>query len=496
MSHSAVPSGGLYERGAAQLAAGDVAGAISSYRAALNLGPPSAALWNNLGTALIKAGNHGEAIAALESALALEPGYRRALVNLGKALREIGRPVEAVRILNAALRQDPDYVPALVNLGEALATLGELVAAETVLERAIERAPRLVEAHMTLAVIRSRADRHAEALASLDAALAIAPEHADLHTNLAHVSFTSGDWRGAWPHFEYRFRRSVHRAKLASLPGDARWNGATHTDGEVWLLGEQGLGDQLQFARYARAVRERGMRCVLVCDPRLVALLSQARLADRVVPLHEPFDAAHARWFPLMSLPAWHATTPETVPSADGYLVCDPRHLEHWRARLGVSRRRRVGLVWAGNPRMETGSYAGRSPQLGSLAPLFTVPDVEFLSLQKGSGEEQLDQHDLGRSVTRLPGLDEGPDAFLDTAAVLRCVDLLITSDTATAHLAGALGVPTWLCLMRYPDWRWLQEGTETPWYRSMRLFRQRSAGDWGGVYREVAAALAALRGG
>jgi hypothetical protein len=191
-----------------------------------------------------------------------------------------------------------------------------------------------------------------------------------------------------------------------------------------------------------------------------------------------------------MSLPAWHQTGPDTVPAAAGYLAADLPRIAHWRARLPPAGSLRVALAWAGNPRMETGRHAGRSPPLAALAPLMKVSGASFISLQKGPGEEQLDQVPFAARIAHLPELDDGPDAFLDTAAVLKCVDVLVTSDTAIAHLAGGLGVTTWLCLMHEPDWRWMHRGSDTPWYASMRLFRQPSRADWAGVYQPVAAEL------
>jgi hypothetical protein len=283
---------------------------------------------------------------------------------------------------------------------------------------------------------------------------------------------------------EYR----LERIEFTPPPGIERWDGRVRAEQEVWLVGEQGLGDQLQFARYAPLLAEAGVRCVLHCDARLSALLAEAHLAPRIEPLRQsrPATSSRAAWMPLMSLAAWHRTTPDSVPLADGYLAADPLRVRHWHERLPKRPAGRIGLAWAGNPRVEIGRNIGRSPSLLALAPLARLGDFAFLSLQKGPGEEQL---------ADLEGLDQGPDAFLDTAAVLECIDLLITSDTGIAHLAGALGVPTWLCLMKTPDWRWMLEGRETPWYRSVRLCRQRVAGDWTTLYEELADELARGRG-
>jgi tetratricopeptide (TPR) repeat protein len=473
-----------------RLSNGDIDGAIGTYSRCLTFAPRSAATHNNFGVALLKAGRFQDAIAVLEAALVLEPGYARALVNLGKALREVGRPLDAVARLRTALAVQPDYVPALINLGDACAAIGELDAAERALERATDLAPTQVEAHMTLGIVRLQAGRVAESLAALRTAVRLSPDHAEAHTNLAHALFFSGDWQASWPHFEYRFRRHAHRAKLSPPAGVARWDGTVSPEIEVWLLGEQGLGDQLQFARYARLVSAQGLRCVIACDPRLVKILALAELGARIVALDTPPEAPTASWIPLMSLPAWHGTRSDTVPAAEGYLAADPQRIARWRARLPAGPALRVAVAWAGNPRMETGRYAGRSPPLAALAPVAAVPGVSFISLQKG-GDDQLDAAPFGAAILRLPDLDAGQDAFLDTAAILKCVDLLVTSDTAIAHLAGGLGVPCWLCLMHEPDWRWMAQGATTPWYASMRLFRQAAPGDWGSVYEQVAGALA-----
>jgi Tfp pilus assembly protein PilF len=487
-----------YELGGAKLRLGDAAGAAAAYERCLTLEPPRAPVYNNLGAALLQSGRINAAIEALEAALALESRHLRALVNLGKALREAGRLPEAEARLREALALEPGYPPALVNLGDVLAGAGDLAAAQDALEQAVRLAPALVEAHMSLGLVRLQRGASGAALDALRSAVALGPEHADAHSNLAHALFVLGQWEAAWPHFEYRFGRSRHRVSLSTPAGMARWEGTPSRDLELWLLGEQGLGDQIQFVRYAPLLGALGRRCVVACDPRLVALFEQAALGASVMP-HDAAGAAgaagaaseaRAQWLPLMSVPAWHRTRPETVPAAAGYLVAESARVARWRARLPAAGLR-VALAWAGNPRMESGRHRGRSPPLAALEPLLRVPAVRFISLQKGAGEEQLDAAPFGRAILRFADLDAGPDAFLDTAAVLKCVDLLVTSDTAIAHLAGALGVPTWVCLMHEPDWRWMRGGGETPWYTSMRLFRQRAPGDWSGVYSEAAAALA-----
>jgi Flp pilus assembly protein TadD len=476
-----------------KLAAGDVRGAIALYHECLTFERDNPGIYNNLGVALIKARRFDEAIDALNSALKLQPGYQRPLVNLGKALRENGRLADAMVVLREALAIQSDYVPALVNLGDALAASGDFEAAQRTLERAVLLAPGHVEAHMSLGIARLHGGHLAAALESLHHAVALGPEHAEAHTNLAHALFCSGDWASSWPHFEYRLRRLADRAPAAAPAHVTRWDGIGNPEGEIWLIGEQGLGDQLQFARYAKLLEVSGFRCVLACDARLVKLLAYSLPEVRVVAFGaQPANPGTTAWMPLMSMAMRHRTAPDTVPYPKRYLAADSVRLDQWRARLTAIRGPRVGLAWAGNPQMETGRYVGRSPPLAAFAPLFKKPAAHFISLQKGHGVEQLGGVPFGDSILRLPDLDSGPDAFLDTAAVLECVDLLITSDTAIAHLAGGLGVPTWLCLMHDPDWRWMLQGTVSPWYDSMRLFRQPAPGDWASVYAEIAARLAA----
>ncbi len=487
MSDVTASAADLFELGGLKLSRGDLSGAIAAYRQCCALEPRSAALFNNLGSALSKAGRHGEAIEALEASLRLDPSYVRPRVNLGKALFDAGRPGEAVACLRAVLRQHPDYLPALVNFANALAATGDGEGAQAALEKALTRDAACAEARMALAELHVRAGNLDQGIAELEEAVARAPGHAEAHWHLGHFLFMSGRWQEAWPHMEYR----LERIDLSPPPGVERWDGIVRAQQEVWLVGEQGLGDQLQFARYAPLLAEAGVPCVLHCDARLTALLTQAHLAPRVEPLGRthPMAASGAAWMPLMSLPAWHRTTPDRVPRPDGYLAADPVRVDHWERHLPKRRGGRVALAWAGNPRYEVGRNVGRSPPLAALAPLARFEDIAFVSVQKGAGEEQLADTAFDW-ITRLPGLDQGADAFLDTAAVLKCADLLITSDTGIAHLAGALGVPTWLCLMKTPDWRWLLEGRESAWYRSMRVFRQPAAGDWAALYCEVAAEL------
>jgi Flp pilus assembly protein TadD len=474
----------LFELGNLRLSAGDNDGAISAYMRSLAGAPDPSLVYNNLGIAYQKAGRFMEAIGVFEDAIRINPLYPRPLVNLGKALREAGRPQEAIVRLRQALELKPDYPAALVNLGIALAVVNDIDAAQAILERAIQLAPELPEAHLGLIEARMQAGRIEESIGMCRRALAHWPGYAEAHLALGRLLLLGGTWESAWEHFEYRFARASQPIKLNVPAGAAKWDGVTPPRNLI-LVGEQGLGDQIQFARYAPLLAERNRSTTIMCEPRLVQLLSAAKLAGSVVPFDGTNLGRDTHWYPLMSLAHWHRTDMESVPYGGGYLVADPNLIDFWRVRMPKTGCR-VGLVWAGNRMAEWGQLAGRSPPLAALQPLKAIPQVHFISLQRGDGQA-IEEHPLGASLLRWPDLDSGPDAFVDAAAILKLVDLLITPDTGIAHLAGALGVETWLCLHDNPDARWRMSGDRSPWYSSVRIFRQSARGDWLGLYRRVA---------
>jgi tetratricopeptide (TPR) repeat protein len=483
---------GYLELGGLKLECEDFRGAVAAYRRCVELRPSEAVAHNNLGVALLLDRQIETAIATFETASALDANYHRPLVNLGKALREAGRPDEAIVRLQRALRLVPDNIGALVNLGDALAASGDLTAAQAALERASSLAPALPETQRSLAIARLQAGRVAESIAVLRNALRHAPGHASLHCCLHEVLFAAGQWEEAWPHFEWRFEPHERRTQLDRPQHLPRWDGIVHPGRELWLVGEQGLGDQIQFVRYARLLQQAGLSCTVSCDRHLLRVLSSAGLGVRIVERGTPVDTPRACWAPLMSLPAYHRTRPDNVPYAAGYLSDDAARVAHWQGRLSAVQRPRIAMAWSGNPSMETGRHVGRSFPLAALSAVLAIEGVRFLSLQKGPGSAQADSEPFRSSLLRFESFDPEPEAFIDTAAILRCVDLLITSDSAIAHLAGALGVRTWLCLHCDPDWRWLRRGASTPWYTSVQLFRQQRPGDWAGVFEEVAAELRA----
>ena len=462
--------------------------AIALIGRALALVPPFAAMHLNLGNAFLGAHRAEEAVAAFHGALALEPGNAAAHRNLGSALNAQKRHTEAVESYRRALALRPDFAEAHNSLGLTLRELDRIDEAVACFEQARTLRPGYADAHANLGAMLRQLNRHREGLASLDLAVSLAPDHADAHWSRAVTRLALGDLRNGWEEYEWR-----RRAALLSRPREFAqplWLGQETLAGRTILLhSEQGLGDTLQFVRYAPLVAQAGARVLLLAQPSLTRLLSRM----------EGVSSVHARdgslpsfdcQCPLMSLPHAFGTELATVPAAIPYLRADEVAATRWREQLSGSAPR-VGLVWAGGaqegiPRAESIDRR-RSMTLVQFAPLADAAGVRFVSLQKGPSAQQ----------SRVPpsGMDlVDPTAeladFADTAALVAALDLVITVDTSVAHLAGAMGKPVWI-LSRFDGcWRWLLERDDSPWYPTARLFRQPAAGDWDSVIARVARAL------
>jgi tetratricopeptide (TPR) repeat protein len=490
---------------------------IPYLRKALRLWPEYSIAHNNLGVALLEQGRPYEAADLLRKAIRLRPGYAEAHANLGHVFRSQGRLEEARACCAEAVRVQPEQPLGHNNLGAILLELGRRDEAEVSLREALRLRPNYAEAHANLGTLFLQRERLDDALACYDQAVRIDPAHAvahsgrgavlaqrgelsaalacyekalqlkpnyaEAHRNRALVWLLQGDFARGWPESEWRWQCRGFAARASAQPC---WDGSALAGRTILLQAEQGLGDTIQFARYARLVKERGGKVLLLCHEPLRRLLTGlAGVGQLLVPGERlpPLDVQAG----LLSLPTLLGTTPASVPAQVPYLQADPGLVEQWRGKLARGPGLTVGIAWQGNPDYPWDRQ--RSVPLKEFAPLAGVKGVRLISLQKGPGVEQL--AGSGLAVTDLgPQLDEKAGPFMDTAAVLRCVDLVISSDTAVAHLAGALGVPVWVALPQVPDWRWLLEREDSPWYPTMRLFRQQRAGDWGEVFGRIARAL------
>lgn len=458
------------------------ADAEAPYRRCLELRPDHLAARVNLGFVLGELDRLDEARACYEQALRQQPDLAEAHHNLANLSREQRLYDQALAGYGESLRLRPDYAKALINRGIALVALGRLDEAVADLERGVTLEPGRADAHTSLGVALSLLQRFDEAHACHERALAIDPQFAEANWNRSLLWLLQGDYARGWPAYEWRWRCK------RTLPPPAfdrpRWDGSPLAGKTILLYAEQGLGDTLQFVRYAALAKERGGRVVVQCQNALLSLLSRTPGLDGLVGWGAdppPYDV----WAPLMSLPALADTTPGLVP----YVFPDRERVAHWRGRLASVRGYRVGIAWQGSPRHPWDRH--RSIPLERFEPLARVEGVRLISLQKNHGSEQLRAlagrfpvHDLGESFDEIAG------AFVDTSAVLANLDLVVCVDSAIAHLAGAMGVPCWLALPRTPDWRWLLGRSDSPWYPTLRLFRQTQTGDWGGVFGEMAEAL------
>ena len=490
--------------------------AEDSFRRAIRMRPDFAPAQLNLGALLLDRERLDEAEAAFERARALQPNAADAHYYLGAVARERYQPEAAEAAFRRAVALDPRHAPALSMLGVVLQDAKRLDEAERMFRRSIDADPAYVDARVNLGVVLLRQRREAEALAlaeqtlmlapnSADAvnargtlyeghaefdqalalyerALALDPQHPDAHFNRGRLLLHLDRWAEGWEGYEWRLRnKRQKRAFFRSV----MWDGSPIEGKTIVLHAEQGLGDTIQFCRYAPLMAERGAAVTLAVQPPLRRLLSEL---PGVPSCHDvggalpPFDFL----MPLASLPRLFDTTRSTIPSPQGYLRAPQEAVLRWRAKLAAPRPAlRIGLAWGGNP--EQSNDRNRSATLEALLPLLGVPGTQFYNLQVGPRAAELAQHRLGdRLIDLAPDLTD----FAETAAAMTALDLVITVDTSVAHLAGALGRPGWVALTTLPDWRWHRSGADNPWYASLRLFRQPNRGDWASVVAEIGVAL------
>jgi tetratricopeptide (TPR) repeat protein len=430
---------------------GDVAAAERLYRELLIQVPTYTAAWEHLGHAQLDQGRLNDALASYQHVLELDPNHASALNNLGVVHGRLGQLQESLACYDRALAIQPGFNAAHKNKALALVTSGRVEAA----------------------------------LAQFEEALRHNPGDADLHKSVGLARLMLGDFADGWPEHEWRYEAGDPPLPRINRP---LWDGSTLYGKTILLVSEPGLGDDIHFIRYAAWLKARyNCRTLFLCRPRLRALLSTCKGIDGWVEDVPPDRLPPCDVFaPLMRLPAVLAHTPRDFPADIPYLTADATLTDWWKRQLANDHGRKIGIHWqAGHPH-RLGSM--RSIPLAEFARLTRAEGVQLFSLQKGPGADEVSTLagvvDLGRQ------LDETTGAFVETAAVLKNLDLLITCDTAIAHLAGALGVPVWVALCNMPDWRWGMSGESTVWYPTMRLFRQTAGGDWTDVMERIAETL------
>jgi tetratricopeptide (TPR) repeat protein len=466
--------------GVANAQAGNHERAVEYICRALALKPDWAEAQLNLGNASMAQGKLDEAVAAYRRALELRPDFVEAHNNLGNLLKEQGKLDQAAACYRRALELKPDFVEAHNNHANLLKEQGDLDEAVACYRRVLELKPDFAEAHNNLGVALKGQRKLDQALACYRRALELKPDFADAGWNHAFLSLLGGDFQRGWAEYHWLWKTEPFARREFS---QALWDGQPLDGRTILLHAEHGLGDAIQFIRYAPLVKQRGGTVIVQCPKLLLSLLTGCAGIERLVGRADPLPAFDVQ-APLESLPAIFRTALEDIPAAVPYLFAEPDRVQRWRRELGGGGFK-IGIAWQGNRRFR--SDRDRSIPLSCFEPLASLPGARLFSLQKGAAVEQL--HDLaGRfPVTEL---SSRLDDFTDTAAVMMNLDLVVTSDTVIAHLAGALGVPVWVALSLVPDWRWLLDRSDSPWYPTMRLFRQDRRGDWQGAFRRIEVAL------
>ena len=464
---------------------GHLDAAVSHCRQAIASAPRHACAWVNLAYLLQRMGLAQEAVDAGHQAIALAPHHADAHNNLANALRELGCLTESEAHYRQALNLQPTNVRALVSLAALLVDIGRPNEAIACCRAALELEPHLAEAHNNLADAYKELQQFDAALAAYEQALALKPEHAQTRYNLSLLLLTLGRYEQAWPHHEWRTDPGQGKSAVRPAPLTSRvWHGETLGGQHIVLCHEQGYGDTIQFIRYATLLKQRGAaRVSLVCPAPLAALMANAAGVDEVFDSYEAIPP-HDYHILSMSLPYRCATRLDTIPTPIPYLSAPIECIEKWRDAI-PHRGFKLGLAWKGSTHHK--NDGNRSlPHLNTLAPLWQTPGVSFVSLQKGQGEDEALRAPPEQALLEFSGRIED---FGDMAALVSQMDLVVTVDTALAHLAGALGKPCWVLLpARGTDWRWLRERDDTPWYpATMRLYRQQQTDDWRATVQRMA---------
>lgn len=478
----------VLNRGNVLLALGRPGDALESMDHAVALKPDYAGAHASRGNALLVLQRAEEALASYDRAIALRPDYAEAFHGRGIALTQLGRLDAALASYDNAAALKPDHAEAFFNRANVLKDLGRMEAALASFDRAIALKPDYAEAFYNRGNVLLALRQPTEALASFDHALELEPRQVARHRNLALCRLLVGDFATGWQDYERRWREEQSGAHLRTF-GKPLWLGAQSLEGRTILLhSEQGLGDTLQFCRYAPMVRALGARVILEAPEPLMGLLAYLDGVDRLVPKGKQVFALDFHC-PLMSLPLAFKTSLETIPAPRRYIESDPALKTAWGARLGPKTRPRVGLAWCGKPRHKADQQ--RSVPL-ALMRSFMTPGIEWFSLHRELRESDAP---LAAASPDLRHFGDEMD-FDQTAALIDNLDLVISVDTAMAHLAGAMGKPVWVLLPAAADWRWLTDREDSPWYPSARLIRQERSGDWAPVMQRVYLELRAWLGG
>lgn len=439
-----------------------------------------------LGTLKLQKTDFEKARMLLEKAITLKPDHARAYNNLATVLKEQGKLGEAVESYNKSITLQPDYAMAHCNLGNLLKDLGRFDEAEKSCRRAISLQPDYADAHNNLASTLQKQGKNDEAIVSYSMAIKYNPENINAHINRSSALLLTENFKDGWPEYEWRLHtKNCNSGSFHQI----QWDGSPLNGKTILVHAEQGFGDIIQFIRYLPMVQAQGGYVIFECLKDLIRLLKNCAGIDEIIEMKSKHNVKFDTHIHLLSLPGIFGSNMDSIPSDIPYITVDPELAEQWRLKLAINNDFKIGIVWAGRPTFKD-HY--RSCSLADFAPLAEIPGITFYSLQKGPASEEILNPPKDMKIINL---DKELKDFSDTAAVMNNLDLIISTDTAVVHLAGAIGKPIWTLLHTSSDWRWFLNREESPWYPcpngmagrvGMRLFRQSQFNDWNGVFEQV----------
>lgn len=441
--------------------------------------------YNNLGVALKALDRFEEAVQAYEKALLLKPDYADACYNLGNALASLGHYAAAVEQYRQGLLFKPDDARTYYNIGVAMQELGHHAEAVGNFEQAIRMGHNSTEVYRAVAASRQAQGRYNDAISTLKQALRLKPDCAFTHTDLGMILMLVGDFTQGWK--EYRWRLNGYEW-IKHFSDTLQWDGSSFAGKRLLVRCEQGHGDNIQFVRYLPMVKARGGTVIFAIYKELYNLLKDFPGVDEAVNLsNEDYNPIFDLYTPILDLPGIFGTTLDTIPSQIPYISAEPHKVECWRERLSGPGFK-VGIVWSSSH--GRGGRHLRNCNLMDFSAISRIEGVKLYSLQKGPAAEEIEQ---SAGNIQIVNLGKQFEDFSDTAAAIENLDLIISVDTSVLHLAGAMGRPTWALQCFAPDWRWMLDRDDSPWYPTIKLFKQQELGNWDNVFRRLAAELQRL---
>ncbi len=477
--------------GNAFLKQGDIKSSIDCYKKALELQPNMAKAHNNLGNALKEQGEFKSAITCYQQALKLNPNYAVASNNLGNVLTENGDVNTAICYYQKALKLDPNFSEAYNNLGNALKEQDKLNSAIVCYQKALKLEPNSPEVCSNLGnAFQEKGDINS-AIDYFQKAIKLKKNLPEAHYNLSNALLLIGEYEKGWLEYEYRSEKVKHPSRPHARPRSQRWQGKRIEEEErLLVISEQGLGDTIQFMRYIPSLKEKGIEVSFFAQQKLHSLIKISNIDINPLTPKQVGSISKIKWIPLLSLPRYLGVNPNNPIISSPYITAKNSLIAKWRKILSKEKKPIIGINWQGKAEIEKNNLKGRSMPLEAFSHIIKNNNYKFLSLQKGFGSEQLQCCSFIKEFINCQNLVDQVWDFAETAAIIANCDLIITTDTSIAHLAGAMGQSTWLLLHSIPDWRWGLNSKKTFWYPSIRLFRQKERKNWEEVMKRVSIEL------